>query len=621
MSYECIDLNADCQAQFAHALSEIGPICIAPADIAAKRDSRSTDPAEKQSRNLTEMPFRPFLRLKADQGQEIVRAIAAKLFPYDAITNGRLVTFSAVLANLQAAHANIQRVHYSRDNNYYTKEAERLPVGYQPRFAIRCIDQMAKLNWIGSDKTAPGTANKFRSSMWMLPKLKALLKGARAQFGEQRDNPAIVLRSGGEDIFVKASKLTRRWHREMEAINKALIQLELSIDHPQVTRDGNILFVRRSGSNKCAIINTDNVSLTRIFNNDWDNGGRLYRHWVQNLTGAIREHLLINGMPTVELDYSSLHPRLLFALCGIDPAILDNGFDSYAITGIDSQLTRYVDSEDSREPAKQIRCIFKLAVMILINANNQRAAIGGIVQMLAEKRGAQRGKARIAKGKAFRHFYAGDATDQQIARLIIEAIKAHLPDLKDDWHSGAGLMLQRADSDLAVRVLLRLLAIGITAIPVHDSFIVQAQHHDTLNEVMQEELEATCAALKAEGLKYRGSPSAKGHAKSLAIVINQPAAMPEISPDPYSCNDTDELPADWDLETDIQIQFDRDNATHWDKELDCDYPTPDDADGLEMPLDWKLDDYEAARETLTNWCKQLAGKPLVMPDGSIWYLQ
>lgn len=58
-------------------------------------------------------------------------------------------------------------------------------------------------------------------------------------------------------------------------------------------------------------------SLVRIFNNgDWQQGGRFYRGWWQSVPKEYRRHVTINDKRTVEVDYSGLHPALMYAEVG-----------------------------------------------------------------------------------------------------------------------------------------------------------------------------------------------------------------------------------------------------------------------------------------------------------------
>lgn len=55
------------------------------------------------------------------------------------------------------------------------------------------------------------------------------------------------------------------------------------------------------------------------------------------------------------------------------------------------------------------------------------------------------------------------------------------------FECGRGLSLQRTESDILVAVLLKLIARGITALPVHDAVLVARSHGETARRVMEAE--------------------------------------------------------------------------------------------------------------------------------------
>jgi hypothetical protein len=59
------------------------------------------------------------------------------------------------------------------------------------------------------------------------------------------------------------------------------------------------------------------LELTRKFKFDYNSGGRLYCI-AQNLSKDARRTLAINGNPTVELDFKSLHPTMLYHLAQLE---------------------------------------------------------------------------------------------------------------------------------------------------------------------------------------------------------------------------------------------------------------------------------------------------------------
>ena len=54
----------------------------------------------------------------------------------------------------------------------------------------------------------------------------------------------------------------------------------------------------------------------------------------------------------------------------------------------------------------------------------------------------------------------------------------------DAFGTGAGLRLQRKDSDLALAIITELREQGIPALPIHDSFIVTIENKDNLMNAM-----------------------------------------------------------------------------------------------------------------------------------------
>jgi len=220
----------------------------------------------------------------------------------------------------------------------------------------------------------------------------------------------------------------------------------------------------------------------RIFNGDLTRGGRFYAvgsSW-QNVPGEVRTTALIDGQETVELDYSALHPSLLYSEVGAPvPA------DCYAVDGWP-------------------RTLGKLALLILLNAGNAQEARGALARSLA-------------KAENFL-IYGGDPMDAA-GRLIREVKKLHRP-IAQAFHSDAGARLMRQDSKIAGRVLSILLKQGVVGLPVHDSFVVRSRDEDALEAAMYE-------AAEQNGLKR---PIIKKKERSIPGPQREPYTPP---PPPY----------------------------------------------------------------------------------------
>lgn len=181
------------------------------------------------------------------------------------------------------------------------------------------------------------------------------------------------------------------------------------------------------------------IYLTRIFTENWERGGRLYGPFYQGMPKDIREKLLIDGEATVELDYSRLHPRMLFNEEGLE---LDR--DPYAVPGFD------VPKNAAKETFNRLL--------------NSRRTI------------AYRPK---EDSKWFDGKHAFNA--------YRDAMVSHLHPIAHLFQSDHGARLQKRDSGLAISILRRCMMSGTPVYPVHDSFIVPRERVEEVKLIMQEE--------------------------------------------------------------------------------------------------------------------------------------
>jgi hypothetical protein len=187
--------------------------------------------------------------------------------------------------------------------------------------------------------------------------------------------------------------------------------------------------------------------LHRVFNNEsFKLGGRFYGAFHLELPKELRSHIRINDEPTVELDYSALHIRMLYHLEGIDYR--------------DDPYTAVCESEEERK-------IYKLVQLIAINAENEKKAVKAIRDEL----------------RKHNIFFGLD--NKSILRRLDTFKNVHHPIAKY-LNTGVGLKLQNLDSRITDMVLKTMTTSGIPCLPVHDSYIVQEGDRDFLVEVMNE---------------------------------------------------------------------------------------------------------------------------------------
>ncbi|MBU4352915.1 MAG: hypothetical protein KJ939_07605, partial [Nanoarchaeota archaeon] len=187
--------------------------------------------------------------------------------------------------------------------------------------------------------------------------------------------------------------------------------------------------------------------LHRVFIWDFYWGGRFYGAVHIDLPKEVRQHITINGSPTVELDYSAHHVRMLYNW---------------------EKIPYDKDPYEELCQNKDERPIYKKVVLISLNAGNEKVATQAISNELREDG---------YRGDCLKHDFIGDCLNK---------FKEHHKPIANYLHQGYGIELQYADSRIAEQILYQMVGKAIPALPVHDSFIVPEEHEETLREVMIE---------------------------------------------------------------------------------------------------------------------------------------
>ena len=248
--------------------------------------------------------------------------------------------------------------------------------------------------------------------------------------------PLIILRNeGGEDIPFDESEEIQVMRKNVEAINARLLKAHIALD----VTDGQFEEIRKRLAPDAEVqrdhIDFTRKTLCRIFNTNFRYGGRFYGGWWIGLPSEYRKYIEIDHKPTVEVDYSAHHIRMLYARHGV---MSPN--DPYDIP--DCPFTR----QD-----------LKVAFLVAINARDERSAV-----MALRDKGIEDPK-----------------------QLLGTLGKNH-PEIHGYFYSGFGLSLQYEDSLLAEKIMLRMMERGAVVLPVHDSFIVRNSYEAELKQVMDE---------------------------------------------------------------------------------------------------------------------------------------
>jgi hypothetical protein len=194
--------------------------------------------------------------------------------------------------------------------------------------------------------------------------------------------------------------------------------------------------------------------LVRIFNRNFKRGGRFYRGVESNMPEELRRHIHINGNPTVELDFSGHHLRMLYHLKKVDMKT-----DPYAV-------------EKNMSPG--MRDVYKSVSLIGINAKGNKGALLALYQKF-EKDGLVQ--------------YLPDNSHETRQRLI-DNFKAHNQRIAGHLFKQKCHQLMNLDSKISNDILMFFAKNRILVLCIHDSYIIEKQYEKDLLYVMRDAYKA-----------------------------------------------------------------------------------------------------------------------------------
>lgn len=200
-----------------------------------------------------------------------------------------------------------------------------------------------------------------------------------------------------------------------------------------------------------------NPQIQRIFSDEIKKGGRLYAQSLisfQSLKKTTRRTITIDGTDTVEIDYSRLHPSILYNLKEL-PAPQD----SYGV----------FQTED-----KDLINACKKAFSAMLNSKNKDEAIKSISYEFYCK------EPKI--GAAIEEL-TGERKQTAINQLVQKIESFHKP-IDDYFYKECWSWLHFKDSSLMLLVLKMLDDQMIPALPIHDSVIVPVNYQGATQEIM-----------------------------------------------------------------------------------------------------------------------------------------
>ena len=276
--------------------------------------------------------------------------------------------------------------------------------------------------------------------------------------GYSENKATVILRDENKrNIEYEDTAETKRMHDLLLRYNRLLERTFIdipSLDQPRIELGDK---ENRRRNNKPVFVNITHHGkfVRRVFNNGTlDDGGRFYGGWWQRLDGSYRKAIRINNLPTVEIDYSSLHVILAYTEVGIDYWDMTDD-DPYELP------VRGVTNPD------HCRDITKLLFLLGFNASDEQSLF-----------------------KAFRSELDYTANPysfpDDVLSELLDGIKDRHPKISHLICSGAGLRLMSLDAKMCEYVIEQFVERDTPILTVHDSFIVPFGTERQLDRVMKE---------------------------------------------------------------------------------------------------------------------------------------
>ena len=396
-----------------------------------------------------ELPLRPDLSVEAER----VRRLPIMDEREETRAACCCVVANAVLAYWQGA-----RVHYSRDNSFYAAVRAGVPSWFSRSTVVAAVDLLAVAGLLDVLRTAPSPSARHRSRFSATPHLIQAVGLDHISGLVFEEAPPVILRCREDRRALEPLSVLRQAEMvefnaltlDVRACNEFLASFEISLrgDAAQALPTGLLKI-----GDTC--VNPRLRRYHRVFNGDMQHGGRWYGPWWQSVPSAVRPSLLIDGEPTVEIDYAACQLRLMFSYLGLpDPLngeIRGNGqsADLYSIDGVHRETV-------------------KLALLMLTNAPSQRSARRALAAQLDTIPPKSRGPE---------------------ADRIMGAVRRRFTALEPLWCSGIGLRLQRTDSDVCAQVQLDMRSAGLPVLSIHDSFACWERTEPDLRACMRNAFE------------------------------------------------------------------------------------------------------------------------------------
>ena len=334
--------------------------------------------------------------------------------------------------------------------------------------ALKVNNYIDTLNHYYSDDPNKKTTTRRARASKKLQKLFRTLTTTQFDITEDPNTPLVKLNEF--DVDPETGKQLKTKHpveydqtlphvvemvKVLKAYNDLLSRTHIhlaNIDKPYITR-----VEKKTGKEIKVQISNASKTVRRVFSRGkWDCFGRFSGGFWQRVgdkeESPYRRNIRINNEPTVELDYSSLHPNILTVEAGLEPLK-----DVYTLG---YQVDKNFDQEQQRQ-------IMKGLVLNLLNATTRKLAFSAF-------------RNQKQKGHPFRKL-----TDAKLETFTTALIKKR-PHLTDKIGNDEGIRLMFIDSQIMNIIIEKATTQEVPILTVHDSVICREKDEPYVRKLMRE---------------------------------------------------------------------------------------------------------------------------------------
>jgi len=347
----------------------------------------------------------------------------------------------------------IQGFRYSRKFASYSKKYVYCVHVLKPKTLLKVIGLLGELGLLVLETgyrilaTGESKQSTFSPTERLIETLSSLAVSAADTYSEPAVRPVLILKDSKKNLveYDPEADGIREHIGELRRYNDLLKKQDLYL----AVSDREMIEIQSTPEKDGTArppIDFSKISLYRVFNNSsWTQGGRHFGGWWQSAVPAkYRQRIMINGEPTVELDFASFLGRAIYHSmkleCPHDPYEVPSIFEAAKSQGI---------------PRETIRSAVKDMMVKLINAKPNRSP--GFKDAILP---------------------AG-MTKKEACRLIYEY---HEP-IRGAFQSGIGYKISYAESQICEHVLSRAFSSSFV-LPVFDSYIGPARWKGWLRQTM-----------------------------------------------------------------------------------------------------------------------------------------